>query len=155
MALHHRQRHRYGCMSAANGRSATGVMQPALQCRSNDLSALLPHKQEKAEVPWQVSGPAVGCMPSSVDQHEANCELPDETSRGDRLIEGLRPKITTQPLRSFIPPHRPPGSRVFHLRLRENPFRTLDSLRVPILSPAVGLGCRKGVFGADSTFAGK
>ena len=37
--------------------------------------------------------------------------------------------------------------------MRENLFRTLDNLRVPILSPAVGLDCRKGVFGAGSRLA--
>lgn len=53
---------REGGMSAANGESAAGVIQPALQCRGNDLSPLLPHQAEKAEVPWQIPRAALGDM---------------------------------------------------------------------------------------------
>jgi hypothetical protein len=79
-------------MPAAHGKSATGVIQPALQCRSNHLSALLPHQQEKVEVPWQILRSALGCMSSGVDQHATHCELSGGTGRGDRLIEGLGTK---------------------------------------------------------------
>ena len=92
---------------------ATSVFNGAAMSKQRSYSSVTTPKKK---LKYRGKRASCGLMPSRVDQHEANCEPPDETGRGDRLIEGLRPKITTQPLDLPFHPTDHLEAAFFHLR---------------------------------------